>query len=545
MKSSFSYIQRGSILITTLTLIILTFSFPSHTQTPVSRCNWKVQFCGPNYAPATNNINFLLRLIESLPTTNTQCPTGQVINGFNEDGTIRCSTNRGTRGYTGVQGTLGTAGPQGDKGDPGPQGLRGLQGLKGDRGDKGSRGHTGSQGATGPQGPSGSTGSGTVGPRGTRGYTGVQGPQGVSGTTGLPGPQGLRGLQGLKGDRGSRGYTGATGSRGLSGTQGPRGYTGTAGLQGPSGLKGDSGSLATQTCPSSSVMVGIGTNGTIRCVNVNTIIHTCFNTTTLEYSCSSSCTGSWTKSSGKTCGLSSRECCYRRKIVLPPSINGQCGTIKNTCTAGISNDTADTSSYRQWKCTGQNGGSSKTCREAKASCTSTAKQWISGSNTCSATLSSANSGSTSTATDSAGPTAGSATYTCSDGVWSAPSSKSCQPNTLYGGKALSQCTNKGGRVVTVESSKKICKLSGSSCPSGWTQYKNYSSTRTIGCRGGCCGRCPSPRSCDTGSHSFSDERLETCTYYTEWRRRVFLGMGPCKGPYAQTCSARYTEVGCY
>ena len=312
MRNSFPY--RNRIIAVILLTIFLFSPFPSHTQTPVSTCNWKVRFCGPSHAP-TNNVNFFLRLIHSLPTTGEECPAGQVINGFNEDGTIRCITNREER------------------------------------------------------------------------------------------------------------------------------------------------------------------------------------------------------------------------------VDGQCGTtIKNTCTAGISNDTTDASLYHQWKCTGQHGGISRTCRKAKEPCASTGQLWTSGSNTCSATLSSVNSGGTAIATDSTGLAIGSATYTCNAGVWSL-FSNSCQPNTLYGGKALSQCTGKRGRVVTVESSKKICKLSGSSCPSGWRQYGNYSTTQEDTCRGGCCGSCP--RSCNTGSHSFSDKGRETCRYLSEWRE-VFW----CKSNWV-TCRATITEVGCY
>ena len=112
------------------------------------------------------------------------------------------------------------------------------------------------------------------------------------------------------------------------------------------------------------------------------------------------------------------------------AINGVCNNSqRNSCTTGTSNDGAvpDTSSYYRWRCDGSSSGNnSGTCQKAKASCGSIASQsWTSGLNICRATLSSANSGSTSTATDSAGPTTGSATYTCSDGTWSAPSSKSC------------------------------------------------------------------------------------------------------------------------
>ncbi len=46
-------------------------------------------------------------------------------------------------------------------------------------------------------------------------------------------------------------------------------------------------------------------------------------------------------------------------IVTPT--NGQCGTTQNACTAGMLNDTADSSTDYLWQCVGSNGGSTASC----------------------------------------------------------------------------------------------------------------------------------------------------------------------------------------
>ena len=109
MKNSFPYTWNRGILIAAISLIIFTYSTTPYTQ--AQACNWKTQFCGPQIvAPPTQNINFLLRLIRSLPTTDTTCAAGEVINGFKANGEMLCTSVPALRG------------PQGDKGDPGSSG---------------------------------------------------------------------------------------------------------------------------------------------------------------------------------------------------------------------------------------------------------------------------------------------------------------------------------------------------------------------------------------------------------------------------------------
>ena len=89
MKNSFPYLFRNeSILLIALLLIILTFSFHSYTQ-PVSTCNWKVQFCGPIHAPP-GNVDFLKRIMESIPLFGETCTPGAFVTGVTKEGTLVC-----------------------------------------------------------------------------------------------------------------------------------------------------------------------------------------------------------------------------------------------------------------------------------------------------------------------------------------------------------------------------------------------------------------------------------------------------------------------
>ena len=118
MKNSFPTILRGSILIAALTLIIFTYTTTPYTH--AQTCDWKTNFCGPQSAPTTNSINFLLRLIHSLPTTDKTCAPGEVLTGFNKNGEMIC---------TPTSTMPGLKGPKGDRGDPAPPPINGQCGT--------------------------------------------------------------------------------------------------------------------------------------------------------------------------------------------------------------------------------------------------------------------------------------------------------------------------------------------------------------------------------------------------------------------------------
>lgn len=145
------------------------------------------------------------------------------------------------------------------------------------------------------------------------------------------------------------------------------------------------------------------------------------------------------------------------------------------------------------------------------------------------------------------------------------------------------CTNLGGSVVDIGGGNKICKLSGGSCPGGWTQYNSWSETANKYCTGRSIHfMCKSDASCNTGSHGFSNTSQEICKYYNysfysppticysrqcisypcgvscSWRRGCRVnwcsgcvnvpypcGIASCQYGNGVECYADTTSVGCY
>jgi len=126
------------------------------------------------------------------------------------------------------------------------------------------------------------------------------------------------------------------------------------------------------------------------------------------------------------------------------------------------------------------------------------------------------------------------------------------------------CTNKTsvdgvhkGVLVDIGLSNPVCRFEGNNCPDGWLQYKSYSTSIPISCYhcdcdcdlgNGVCGApiyggytwAPEGR-CTTGFHSFSDKPRETCTFAASHG----LCNQICGLSFGGTCTALYSQVGCY
>lgn len=101
-----------------------------------------------------------------------------------------------------------------------------------------------------------------------------------------------------------------------------------------------------------------------------------------------------------------------------------------------------------------------------------------------------------------------------------------------GGHTVQECTNNGG-TVEGSGSNKFCRFSGSSCPAGWTQHRQWSETSSV--------TCSDYTSCTTGSHIFSDNSQETCTYRETYiRNDRFRTIGVRD----VTCFADIRQIGC-
>ncbi len=93
----------------------------------------------------------------------------------------------------------------------------------------------------------------------------------------------------------------------------------------------------------------------------------------------------------------------------------------------------------------------------------------------------------------------------------------------------SQCTSLGGTVLT-DGSARFCRFNQASCPAGWAQYLQWTTTQGGGsaCGSMCWGPCSLPR------HAWSNTRPATCS---EGRTTN------CENP--GSCRAVPTQVGCY
>jgi hypothetical protein len=112
----------------------------------------------------------------------------------------------------------------------------------------------------------------------------------------------------------------------------------------------------------------------------------------------------------------------------------------------------------------------------------------------------------------------------------------------------SACTSAGGTVVDSDASYPQCKFNGSSCPTGWTQYKNYSATscaicytiryfsdgweRYLPCSAGTCS--------DRGWADSSFQPSCTCPYE---KKSSYGGIWYNYG--TGTCVAPINQIGCY
>ena len=93
-----------------------------------------------------------------------------------------------------------------------------------------------------------------------------------------------------------------------------------------------------------------------------------------------------------------------------------------------------------------------------------------------------------------------------------------------------QCTAIGGTVYN-DGGDKVCRFAGSSCPPGWAQAKNWTSTSNKRCQA---NSCPA---CNTGGHGWNNIARETCTYRQE--------DADDRCNINRTCTANMSEIGCY
>jgi hypothetical protein len=115
---------------------------------------------------------------------------------------------------------------------------------------------------------------------------------------------------------------------------------------------------------------------------------------------------------------------------------------------------------------------------------------------------------------------------------------------LAGGyHTYAQCSVAGG---TPDATGNVCRMSGTTCPSRWSQLENWSTTSAsthVGGSGDNCSGYDPRTSCTTGEHPFSNKATEPgCSWVHRGRGRS----GNCKDrDWRTTAPATVTEIGCY
>ena len=104
---------------------------------------------------------------------------------------------------------------------------------------------------------------------------------------------------------------------------------------------------------------------------------------------------------------------------------------------------------------------------------------------------------------------------------------------------MANCTAIGGTAVSAAGGC-LCKVSGTSCTSGWTQLNNWSTTSSRSCSGGGAFPCTYGWGCTTGAHTFEDKAREQCTTASS----SLDSQGDSCVNSTGICSAVVTEVGC-
>lgn len=84
----------------------------------------------------------------------------------------------------------------------------------------------------------------------------------------------------------------------------------------------------------------------------------------------------------------------------------------------------------------------------------------------------------------------------------------------------------------------VCKVNGTSCPSGTSKMGSWSATSSVTCNGGSTTGCNNGPSCNTGGHGFGNTAPETC------RAPRYAACGPATSGWGPTCTATITMVGC-
>jgi len=129
------------------------------------------------------------------------------------------------------------------------------------------------------------------------------------------------------------------------------------------------------------------------------------------------------------------------------------------------------------------------------------------------------------------------------------------PETILSGgiHTVGDCSAAEG-ILTEIPGDFVCRFVASSCPEGWTQLENWSTTQSVGCaghNGEAPEFCPPVETCTAFGHPFSNEVPKTCCAgikcgkLDESFKPVCISWQACSAVPCNTCTASVVEIGCF
>jgi len=113
-----------------------------------------------------------------------------------------------------------------------------------------------------------------------------------------------------------------------------------------------------------------------------------------------------------------------------------------------------------------------------------------------------------------------------------------------------ECVEAGGIPSQIENAEFLCKFQGSSCPSGWSQFQQWSTTNSAVCVGQVFGGgnnpCPGPGTCGVSGHPFANSGTGSCCAANHCKIDDSVNGVECQFNCSTTCCNNNTvEIGCF
>ena len=108
------------------------------------------------------------------------------------------------------------------------------------------------------------------------------------------------------------------------------------------------------------------------------------------------------------------------------------------------------------------------------------------------------------------------------------------------------CVQAGGITTPIENAQFLCRFQGSSCPSGWSQFQQWSATSSTVCAGTSFNGCPGAGTCGISGHPFANSGTGSCCTNNSCQVDDPVNGVECLSNCSHICfNNRIIEIGCF